>query len=1114
MVAAQYFPVVADFKSVIGQSVRGTVTFTPVLRSGDVILATTLDPRPASLVPQQVSGRIDADGRLKLRTKPDGVRQDAANLAGFPATGIASKYYVAGDTGKFYRWNGTSYYEILPYEPVRLLADTAVLELDSPLFYQVTFSGITVGDTRVPTKVTPFTFAAPNSSSVTVNLAEVGRQPGQPPGGITKIAPTAVRLVDDAKIQFSFDNQDIPDALDLNLQIGPNDVETLPDGRLQFKWNGNNIGDPVLLQLPSPTVFAARDYGVVSDGLAHNNWANLLDCVAQCVDAGGGVVRLDAGTTYVTAVLGATVTADSGRTYVNRGGIPVPENINIAFEGHEAEGLTILKLSAGVPRAFDFNPDVSGAQYKNIVIRNMTIDRSHITGTDLAPLSTVSSTTTIAGFQWATVPGLNPAQWANCTYAWSNGRNANFNVRIQGGAVQLQDLTGSSYTLNAGDQVQGSLMDSVIGSRIRNHAYANRILEFTIDNLVIENVISKLSPVILRTPVSISNTNGDTSPHIEFLIGYPSGSTPPGITKARVSNVRMTGGVSGVAFWSTTDTTIANAAATAITWYDDLLIENCRHDTLVAPQGNWGCSNFIVGGRSRKVRIKGCTGIGSGDVGIEIDNCWDFREEDNTFIDCHHAVFRTNFFVPSATSSGPTKTTLNNGSTLSASATSCTVTSLPSDIEVGRTGLVLIDSEMVWYRATSDDGLSWQLWRGLNGSTAATHASNATVTFVPLRGQRYQSVGTRIVKKASTPFGGTGYYGTQNNYLPMPPMQVRDPKVDFAGSNNAGAPTWYSQLGLCFDVDIQGTRYSYHGNTLAASSFAPSAMWLDEMTGNKVWDLAASGAPIPAPRIYMRNNIFTFSGAALTGSIYGLVTAGGWFRLDADIEVEAAHANASLLAMGALLGGSTSKIVFAPGSRLGVKMRNVLEKSVATSSSQYPTAFSVGSSANITLPGGMDVDLDLSEMVFGASTNDGNYMPYRIQNTAHYGLFRFNRIHHSTAATHNYAARKVPNRYITANYTVSQWDEIILVDTTAGAVTITLPKAVGGASSAGEPLQRGRVLRIVDAARTAGTNNITIQPNAADKIDGGAAGATVVLNTAGATRMLICQPGLPGWVTA
>lgn len=183
-----YFTVAADYRSVVADvasdadydpqlgSVTATVTFTPLLTGGDVILATGASPRPTGFAPTPVVALIDpADGRLKLRTGPD-----------------------SGGTGTF--------------APVRLLADSPLLELNQPLFYQVAFTGVQFNGR--PASITGFNFQAPTSDT-TINLITVGRQPGQPASGIIKIAPGAVRINEAGKAVFSFGGVDIPDPVDL-----------------------------------------------------------------------------------------------------------------------------------------------------------------------------------------------------------------------------------------------------------------------------------------------------------------------------------------------------------------------------------------------------------------------------------------------------------------------------------------------------------------------------------------------------------------------------------------------------------------------------------------------------------------------------------------------------------------------------------------------------------------------------------------------------------------------------------------------------------------------------------------------------------------------------------
>jgi hypothetical protein len=190
-----YFTVVADFKSVVVDlasdvdadpqlgPVTAKVTFTPVLANGDVILAGDATPRPTLFVPAPIVARIDTDGRLKLRVAPDGDRDDFANIAAFPGTGNTAKVYFAINTQKFYRWTGSTYAETYPYAPVRLLADTPLLDLASDLYYRVTFSEVVFNGASG--YINGFTFEAPKTDSE-LNLVYVARVPGQPASGVTK----------------------------------------------------------------------------------------------------------------------------------------------------------------------------------------------------------------------------------------------------------------------------------------------------------------------------------------------------------------------------------------------------------------------------------------------------------------------------------------------------------------------------------------------------------------------------------------------------------------------------------------------------------------------------------------------------------------------------------------------------------------------------------------------------------------------------------------------------------------------------------------------------------------------------------------------------------------
>lgn len=135
-----YFTVVGDFKSVtadlpadsnydpeVGGHLAATVTFTPLITKGDVLVVDGVGYVLAPIV-----GFIETDGKLVLRSAPD-----------------------AGGTGVF--------------TPIRLLAHSADLNLSANLAYEVTFTAVTL-DGR-PWSIKPFTFNAPTGGEL--NLVSV-----------------------------------------------------------------------------------------------------------------------------------------------------------------------------------------------------------------------------------------------------------------------------------------------------------------------------------------------------------------------------------------------------------------------------------------------------------------------------------------------------------------------------------------------------------------------------------------------------------------------------------------------------------------------------------------------------------------------------------------------------------------------------------------------------------------------------------------------------------------------------------------------------------------------------------------------------------------------------
>jgi hypothetical protein len=311
MTAPTFFTVVADYKSVVVDlasdvdadpqlgPITAKVTFTPVLANGDVILATNASPRPTGYVAAPIVARIDTDGRLKLRVEPDGDRDDYANRASFPSTGNTAKVYWAIAEQKFYRWDGGDYVATYPYAAVRLLADTPLLELDSDLYYKVSFSEVIFnGATGY---ISPFVFQAPTSDTE-LNLIEVTPVPGELASGQAKIAPGAVRL-EDNEIVFSFAGVDLAEPLSLD------SLSTASNAFSATIGNGSATSIPVTHNLG--TMDLVSSVHLIATG-------EEVEC--DIVKTTGNTVTLTFATAPATNSLRVTVIG----TAFGLGGVPVP----------------------------------------------------------------------------------------------------------------------------------------------------------------------------------------------------------------------------------------------------------------------------------------------------------------------------------------------------------------------------------------------------------------------------------------------------------------------------------------------------------------------------------------------------------------------------------------------------------------------------------------------------------------------------------------------------------------------------------------------------------------------------------------------------------------------
>ena len=892
------------------------------------------------------------------------------------------------------------------------------------------------------------------------------------------------------------------------------------------------------LALTKTRVFDARDYGVIADGTPHNNVANLLDAMAALKTAGGGELLLPAGIIDTSDAVIGTVTANSGSTYYNQGGIPLPSAMTYAGTGGNApvpnptpitvtghgKGVTVLRLSTGFTRGFDMwttyyyiSSGVNGFPnevWSNIHIQGITFDRNNISGPSLGPLTTMPIATT-TGYDGtglyvapnAPLPIPNPQNWKNARVAYFPQTNTKQVITYTPPAALSGSMltnypngyvsTGSSNYFAAGATVVGGLYDHVIVGNIYFFGMYGNGFNCSFKNILVEDCEAiNVTTIAPSTFVNGGNVS-DLSTGIGFATAttsttglvFPTGYAPT-IKNIVIRNVTMSGGSTGIS--------ITGGAGTFI---DDVWIDHCSHDTLHDPTTFFFSSNYIIGGSAWVGRggIFRSEGRRSGDVGIELDQPWEFYidscrlEESRT---C--GVYLNSFVPPARTSAGPPTSTL--GGDIGTSDTTVTISSaLPAGTALS--GVLRVGSELMWYQAATSTSLT--LWRGINGSTAATHASGATITFIETAKTRIMSSSNEFYGQTALLSGGTACcYQANAQALPVSPLTVRDDKGTFIGSGFGGAannPTgqFLSNAAWMPDIDIQGVDFLYSGFTAGADASLITENWTQ--------GAALASIPCDYPRFFGRNNRFRWHGSTAANHNFSAVRFDtGFARMDFDVEAEIVMSG--ITSHSATTGVnivSIANAVLAPGSRLGIKGRSPS----GMSSDAAPSCLTIGSSATISKV--LNVDIDATEMAFTSSTLDANYVPWQI-NSGNVGKVRFGRVRHSTSVTAGYPELKRNTVLVTSSYTVGPTDEIVLVDSSSAAVTITLPVTNAGGSTIGEPLARGRMLYIVDAGLYAAGNNITIAPASGEKIDGSTSSQVISVN--GAAKTYTTVVGQLGWI--
>ncbi len=171
----------------------------------------------------------------------------------------------------------------------------------------------------------------------------------------------------------------------------------------------------------------------------------------------------------------------------------------------------------------------------------------------------------------------------------------------------FQNITVSDLTVDRNNVA--SEMCAVIGSVDSSRIPLQRA---RFDNIAVRRVNSVNVPAD-RTLATIDR-------NISFWTKHPDASpegTQDYITNILVEDCTLEGGLAGVECCGTS----ANAGTGTNIYIDNITFRNCFHDVGSAPTAITAGAHFQIGslGYGRKARIENCLGIGSGDVGVEVN---------------------------------------------------------------------------------------------------------------------------------------------------------------------------------------------------------------------------------------------------------------------------------------------------------------------------------------------------------------------------------------------------------------------------------------------------------------------------------------------------------------
>jgi hypothetical protein len=821
--------------------------------------------------------------------------------------------------------------------------------------------------------------------------------------------------------------------------------------------HGHTSADVAGLPVALAAVINVRSYGATGNG-ATDDFQAIQDAINAA--AGNGKVFLPAGTYYLNKAAA--------------GGLRLPAGAaGLVVEG-AGRGATVIRLSRNVPRAFDCWWTSDGHVFRNIAIRNLSVDANSVDGAAVANPTAVQAPVTLAAGSWTAVNVGSNAGFLNggiVYFAPGNVGTAKAMViaaRLTSGSstsIDVRNDAGSSLTLAVGDIVQGATRDHVVfGSYYNGGASPNWNMSF--DQITVENVAAYNIPTdqtgmtlttagpTVRSVVRIATSNNPSN--------IPA--SPLTITNVALRDIDATGGAEG--FF------VGFPGQSFAGFWDNIVFERCRHTTTSAPTKNYASLNFLIGGGApgRYCAVRGCWGEYSGDVGVEIDNAIEAEVVDTAIDDAYGgAFFSTNYAAPAATSAGAPSTTLSAGITTGSS--SLTVPAIPAT--VSRVGWLLIDSELMYYVATSATALS--VYRAINGTVAASHSSGATVRFLEVHRQRIAH--TRCTARRTRIGVGRGFYQLRAYpQVPQPPLVLRD-----CTYTRIGTPLAVS--GEALYVEGKAPRTDVAGLTVRIDGINYTT--LDNTTGSAI-SFRATGARndgfanVHPEVVRLRDVDLHVTGTLASGSnapkYVGIHLQEGYWEIDWRGIQETFHfVNAfGAATTGISLFGNPANVV-----------RGIIQdwRLHSVAGDGAPTPLTIPSTAFGTVQWLRVQDLDLTNLMFGASAGNTNYKVATIDST-NAPAVHIDSVRHPAAITGGYGGRLRHRVTAGSSYTATAYDEYVGVTSTANPVTVTLPAAAGG-NSAGA----GSELTVHDESGAAGTNAITVAAADTELIDGSASKA-------------------------